>query len=135
MVRYLLDTSVWISWLRDDEDVTTRVSPLIEDATAEIVCCGPVRMELLQGAGADQYPRVRETVNLLPSLPIEDGDFDLAATIYHGVRADGHTVRSSLDCQIAAVAIRTEVTLVHRDVDFRRIAVAMPGLAVIDLTA
>jgi predicted nucleic acid-binding protein len=78
---------------------------------------------------------VHDALESARSIPIIENDFDLAASIYRSVRHRGHTVRSGLDCLIAAMAYRSEATLVHRDVDFTRIAEAVPDLTMIDLTA
>lgn len=134
MIR-LLDASVWISVFREDAAVIRGLARLDEPDEAEVVTCGPVRMELLQGALPTEYPRVRDALDRARSIPVLENDFDLAASIYRSVRARGHTVRSGLDCLIAAVAFRSEATLVHRDVDFTRIAEAVPDLTMIDLTA
>ncbi len=135
MVRYLLDTSVWISWFNGDDAVSERVAALIDPDDAEVWCCGPVRLELLKGADTATHQLIRETLNLIPSAAVDEIDFDDAASIYRLVRAHGHTVRSSLDCLIATVALRLDLVVVHRDVDFARMSVAMPALSMIDLTA
>jgi predicted nucleic acid-binding protein len=53
-------------------------------------------------------------------------DYHHAAAIYRTARAQGKTVRKLLDCVIAAVALRTDATLVHRNVDFDVIAEFTP---------
>jgi hypothetical protein len=45
-------------------------------------------------------------------------DYDAAATLYRTCRQRGHTVRKLIDCLIAAVAIRGDVPILHRDTDF-----------------
>ena len=55
-------------------------------------------------------------------------DFDLAAEIHRATRRAGHTIRSSNDLLIAAVAIRTGYALLHDDVDFERISAVIPEL-------
>jgi predicted nucleic acid-binding protein len=49
-------------------------------------------------------------------------DYPEAAAIYRLARYGGRTVRSLVDCLIAAVAIRMGATLVHCDQDFNVIA-------------
>jgi predicted nucleic acid-binding protein len=49
---------------------------------------------------------------------------------YRAVRANGGTVRKLLDCLIAAVALRTGATVVHRDRGFDVLAAALPDLRV-----
>jgi predicted nucleic acid-binding protein len=64
----------------------------------------------------------------LEDVGIEPTDFDVAAEVYRTVRLSGHTVRSLIDCLIAAVAERCGATLAHADVDFDRIAAVRPDL-------
>jgi predicted nucleic acid-binding protein len=45
-------------------------------------------------------------------------DYDAAAALYRTCRQKGQTVRKLIDCLIAAVAIRGDVPILHRDVDF-----------------
>jgi len=49
---------------------------------------------------------------------MESVDYDAAAALYRTCRQRGHTVRKLLDCLIAAVAIRGDVPIIHRDTDF-----------------
>ena len=53
----------------------------------------------------------------LPRVDVED-----AASIYRACRRIGHTVRSTNDCLIAAIAIRNDVPVLHRDRDYDVIA-------------
>jgi hypothetical protein len=57
-------------------------------------------------------------------------DLHFAAHPYRAVRESGHTVRSSIDTLIAAVAIQRDAVLVHKDKDFDRIAAVVPRLRV-----
>jgi predicted nucleic acid-binding protein len=64
-------------------------------------------------------------------LPVEASvDYRDAAMAYRAVRSGGHTVRKTMDCLIAAVAVRTGATLVHRDRGFDLLAAALPDLRV-----
>ena len=57
-------------------------------------------------------------------------DYRDAAIAFRAVRANGGTVRKTLDCLIAVVAARTGAVLVHRDRDFDVLAEALPDLRV-----
>ena len=84
-------------------------------------------MEILAGAGDDTYGKLERLVNGLPSLTVEPAvDFRAAATIYREARRGGRTIRSLNDCLIAAIAIRHETEVVHRDADFDVIASVAP---------
>ena len=45
-----------------------------------------------------------------------------AAEIYRQGRKSGYTIRSSIDCLIAAIAIENDVPVWHKDRDFSFIA-------------
>lgn len=49
-------------------------------------------------------------------------DFERASGLYRKCRGKGETVRSMLDCLLAAVAIREGVPLLHNDRDFEVLA-------------
>ncbi len=52
--------------------------------------------------------------------------YRLAAEIYQQVRREGHTIRSIINCLIAALAMESEAFLLHKDGDFNRIADYFP---------
>ena len=49
-------------------------------------------------------------------------DNERAADLYRRCRARGSTIRSPLDCLIAAVAIRIDAAVLHEDRDFDALA-------------
>jgi predicted nucleic acid-binding protein len=53
-------------------------------------------------------------------------DFRAAAKLYAEARREGRTVRSLIDCLIASVAIRHDVRLLHKDVDYYVISKISP---------
>ena len=53
-------------------------------------------------------------------------DFRAAAALHRLPRADCETVPSIIDCLIAAIALRHDVTLVHKDRDFEVLARVTP---------
>ncbi len=76
-------------------------------------------MELLAGARDDQHLRqLRRLLARASILPTEPVDYDAAAALYRTCRQRGHTVRKLIDCLIAAVAVRANVPVLHRDADF-----------------
>jgi len=125
----LVDTSVWIELLNGRLG-----KKLTADDLLQFVTCGPVAQEVLQGlrAGgpADWF---RDAFLALPRLsdPLPWNIFLEAADIYRQGRRKGHTIRSSTDCLIAAIAIANQVPVWHRDRDFTTIAKYTP-LAVLD---
>lgn len=127
----LLETSAWVSYLRSHGDVRAdRVERLLRESAGEIVGCPAVRMELAIDPDALRRRRLLRWYDGFPSTGVVADDFDLAAEIYREVRSTGHAVRSSTDCLIAAAALRAGCTVVHCDIDFDRIAAAVPELSV-----
>ena len=117
----LVDTSVWI-------DVLRRSRPL--DLTSvvdfdEIVTCLPVVQEVLQGFADERAYRVaREAMLSLPIVesPLAEETVLEAVALYRAARRAGRTVRSSIDCLIAACAVRHDLEIVHRDRDYASLA-------------
>jgi predicted nucleic acid-binding protein len=123
----LLDTSGWIEYLRDTgSSACTEVARLLLRPEA-LATTEPIIMELLAGASTPGALRQLETLTAgLPLLSVDLAvDYHDAAAIYRTVRSAGRTVRRMNDCLIAAVAARTNATLVHRDSDFDAIAAAV----------
>ena len=119
----LVDTSVWIDFHRRPGDPGNE--PLRELLRRdEAVTTEPIEMELLAGpTGEIALRRIEELLSALGRLPVRpDLGFRAAAEIYRAVRRSGRTVRSKVDCLIAAVAIRHDVILLHKDADFEAIA-------------
>lgn len=125
----LIDTSAWVEYLRDgDPVVADAVERLLDSGQAEIT--EPVVMEILQGGRTEAH--VRQLKGLLWSarlMPVEGADYGEAAFLYRLCRANGETVRSSIDCLIAAVAVRAQVPVLHHDKDFDALARHTPLVA------
>ena len=121
----LVDTSAWIEFLRDTgSPICQRVDDLL---ATEIVTCDIVRMEVLAGARDEQHlQQLRRLLARASTLPTEPVDYDAAAALYRTCRQRGHTVRKLIDCLIAAVAIRGNVPVLHRDADFDILAQHTP---------
>lgn len=128
--RVLADTSVWISWFRQ---VSTPVAAELKQllSSERVVLTDPVRMELLMGVPRLGELRLQRDLSSLEMVRVDpEVDFDLAAEIYRAVRRSGHTIRSSNDLLIAAVAIRTDLPLLHADKDFDRVSAVLPELRI-----
>jgi predicted nucleic acid-binding protein len=116
----LVDTSVWIELLNGR--LGSRVP---EQELLNFVTCGPVVQEVLQGLRNDPASDAfREAFLALPVLsdPLPRASFLSAAEIYRLGRAKGYTIRSSIDCLIAAIAIDNRMPVWHKDRDFEAIA-------------
>lgn len=121
----LLDTSVWIATFRVQR-------PLDLEAVLdfdEIVTCLPVIQEVLQGFRDERaFRRAREAMLSLPIVesPLAEDVVAQAVELYRGARRGGLTVRSSVDCLIAACAIRNDLEVLHFDRDYRALAQVSP---------
>jgi len=117
----LVDTSVWIEFFRRTRPLDLEVQVPID----EIVTCLPVIQEVLQGFRNEAaYRLARDAMLALPIVesPIRGVVFDDAIGLFRSARRQGLRVRSSVDCLIAACAIRHDLEMLHRDRDFGAIA-------------
>lgn len=121
----LVDSSVWIEHLRRTQSrAHAEFRELVTTDPASIATCEPIAMELLAGP-TDPFTvrRIEEQLGTLDDLFVDPAqDFRAAAALARAVRRGGHTVRSLTDCLIAAVALRHDTTVWHRDEDYVRIA-------------
>ena len=124
----LVDTSVWIEVFRKPAKFSLESAVEFD----EIVTCLPVVHEVLQGfreKGA--FALARDAMLALPTVesPLGREVFLEATELYRRARRTGRTVRSGVDCLIAACAIRNSLAVLHRDRDFDKLA-AVSGLEV-----
>lgn len=119
MIRYLVDSSLWVPILRGDVDVKQRLS-MLADAPASFVTCGPVQAELTAGRNERNSRAIDAIVRGLPSLALPSADsFIHAGELFAQARAARTPVRGVRDCLIALIAgAHRDVILIHRDKDF-----------------
>jgi hypothetical protein len=118
----LADTSVWIDFLRSPEALTTRtLSSLIKDRN-QVVICGIVIQEVLQGIRAGKsYELVQERLLKFPFIPTNRDTWIGAAALYRKLRAKGFTL-PSWDVTLASIAIQNDLAVLTRDAHFKTIA-------------
>jgi len=122
---YLVDTSVWIGLFRQNETAATSRLRNILEQDISFGISSVIYQELLQGAkeepdyqklraylGSQQFYHPKSNINSYIS----------AARIYFDCRRKGVTIRSTIDCLIATVAIEHKLVLLHDDADFRHMA-------------
>jgi len=115
----LIDTSVWIDFLagRETPQAATILSILREDET--ICYIELILQELMQGCSDDaDASAIEQHFEPFVELRPERSAHRLAAKIFRDCRANGFTIRSSIDCLIAACALEYDCTVLHRDRDF-----------------
>jgi predicted nucleic acid-binding protein len=117
----LVDTSVWIEVFRRPNRLTlTAVADL-----DEVVTCLPVVQEVLQGFRDEQAFRIAgDAIRAFPIVesPLRLEVVEEAVRLYRLARRSGRTVRSGVDCLIAACALRHGLTVVHHDRDYGALA-------------
>lgn len=117
----IVDTSVWIDVFRRPARV--RLEQLVD--FEEIVTCLPVVQEVLQGFADERaFLLAREAMRALPIVesPLRTAVYEEAMDLYRAARRAGLTIRSGVDCLIAACAIRNRLPVLHRDRDFDLLA-------------
>ena len=117
----LVDTSVWIDVFR--KPARLRLEDHLD--FDEVVTCLPVIQEVLQGFDREaDFRRAREAMWALPIVesPLRPALVDDAVDLYRRARRAGLTVRSGIDCLIAACALRHNLAVVHVERDFTNLA-------------
>lgn len=118
----LVDTSVWVEIFRRPPLLT------LDDIAVEheqIVTCLPVIQEVLQGFDDERLFSIARTAMYATTcleMPVTSATIDRAIEIYRRARRQGVTLRSSVDCLIAACALPHGATVVHADRDYANIA-------------
>lgn len=127
----LVDTSVWIDLFRGRNTISTTAFRRVLDHGSAFGLASVIYQEVLQGAASDhdfgQLTRFLGSQRFYePSDP--KGSAEAAAWLYFRCRRQGVTIRSTIDCLIAQIAIEHDLWLLHDDRDFERLAEVEPGL-------
>lgn len=120
----LVDTSVWVDFLNGHDSVeAVRLTHAIENGEP-VALPAVVIMEILLGLKSE-----REAARIADLLSAFDViaeptllDYQRAAALYRRCRKAGFTIRSTLDCVIAQLAIRDQLPMLTKDRDFAAIA-------------
>ena len=121
----LVDTSVWVQVFRKTAPLDLRhyVEP------GDVVICLPIAQELLQGFRDDatfQTARAALDALIWVESPLTMELVDHAVALYRAARKRGLTIRSGVDCLIAACAIRHGLVVLHADRDYTALARVSP---------
>jgi predicted nucleic acid-binding protein len=123
-VTVLVDTSAWVEFLRGTGSAhNTWVRDAIQ-AETPLGWTEPILYELTADAGSPRRVQDLRALLLRGPLVAVDGlqDWENAAHLYRSARSKGLTIRSSIDCLIAAVAVRTGSSVLSLDRDFDALA-------------
>jgi len=121
----LVDTSVWIEVFRKPSRFQLGSVADVD----EVVTCLPVIQEVLQGFKDERAFRLaQDAILAFPVIesPLRREVFIEAADLFRSARRAGVTVRTAVDCLIAACAIRNGIPVLHRDRDFSNLARVSP---------
>ncbi|TPW13075.1 MAG: twitching motility protein PilT [Halothiobacillaceae bacterium] len=132
----LVDTSVWIDYLRERDNPAVAKLTRVLDDSLPFGISPIIFQELLQGAktpadfnklelyfGSQRCYHPQELLSAHRE----------AAHIYLRCRLAGTTVRSTVDCLIAQTAIEHNLLLLHNDRDFTQMAKVISELRIFDL--
>ena len=125
----LVDTSVLIDFFKGIKNPAEMRFKSILEQDIPFGITALIYQEVLQGAKSEkEYAGLKKYLSsqrfFHPQDPIET--FAKAAGIYFRCRKKGVTVRSTVDCMIAQIAIENELLLLHNDKDFEAMAAVAP---------
>ncbi len=119
MGRVMVDSSVWIDYLRNNASPETKLLERLFDADAAQIG-DLILLEVLQGSRTDQ--QFDKTKRLLAVLPVAELGGErmaiAAAANYRALRVRGITVRKTIDVLIGSYCIAHQIALLHNDRDF-----------------
>lgn len=129
---YLVDTSVWIDSLRQRDNPPVRFFQRLLDQNVPYGITSVIYQEVLQGARNPKDFKILQdnlgSQRFYHPLDLIASHAE-AARIFRRCRDKGITVRSTIDCLIAQIAIEHKLMLLHNDRDFTFIAQVVPTLS------
>ena len=119
----LVDSSVWIALLRGEDTDAVRTLKSVDDADG-LALGDLILLEVLQGARDERHAaRIERNLRQFPVLPMLDTALAIqAAANYRKLRANGVTVRKTIDMIIATFCIAKGLPLLQADRDFTLMA-------------
>lgn len=129
----LVDTSVWLDYLRGNRTASVRKLDDLLERGLPIGITSLIYQEVLQGADSEAslarlgaYFGTQRFFH--PVDPVVS--HAEAARLYARCRWVGVTLRSTVDCLIAQVAIEHRLEVLHSDRDFDSLARVVPDLVI-----
>lgn len=122
----MVDTSVWIEYFKNKEEISSIVDDLIDK---DLICVtGPVIAELIQGVKTEKELKLLNMyIDAIPYEPCKNDDWVNAGVISYNLRKKGMTIPLT-DMLIAAVSIRCGARIFTFDRHFDSI----PGIELFD---
>ena len=125
----LVDTSVLIDYFKGVENRPAKKFNQVLENNIPFGISHLIYMEVLQGSQTDKDFNVLKKYLITQTFyELKNGreSYAEAARMYLKLQKKGVTVKSTIDCLIARVAVENELFLLHNDVDFDRIAKHFP---------
>jgi predicted nucleic acid-binding protein len=119
----LVDTSVLIDYLRDVDNKGTKQFNEILKNGLTFGINNFIYQELLQGCKTEKdYRLLKKYLDGQKFYDFKGGreSYAKAARIYFKLRKKGITIKSTIDCLIAQMAMENDLYLLHNDADFTR---------------
>lgn len=123
----IVDTSVWIDFLQGRETKEAQELESLLSQEKDVFITGIIVQEILTGI-KDKKDRIRVRKELDHFIPINP-TFEThiqAAEIFDACKKKGITIRSVIDCLIAALAIEYDLTLLEKDKDYSYMSEVVP---------
>lgn len=114
----LVDSSVWIEALRRDGNVNVKLAleGLLEEY--EAAWCGPVKLEVLGGARAQERKALEEQFSCIPYCSMTDAAWDSAKNLAWRLRDKGCTTPWN-DILIASLSVKADCRIYAVDKHFQ----------------
>ncbi len=121
----LVDTSVLIDLFKGNKNQAVTNFHEIINRQISFGITSVIYQEVLQGAKTQkEFISLKEHLSTqrfyYPYDPL--ASYEAAADIFYSCRRNGITIRSTIDCLIAQIAIENELLLLHNDKDFTAMA-------------
>ncbi len=122
-MRVLVDTSAWVDFFNDHPSPEAEALAELIREEADVLTCGVIVAEVLQGLRRSSTRRTieRHFLDMEWLTPREPETYLLAAGLYRDLRSQGTTIRSTIDCLIAALASERNALVLSKDRDIRLI--------------
>lgn len=123
----LVDTSIWIDYFNGIQ--SWQVEFLDNILSDELVLIGDIILaEILQGFDKNSdYKKAKEALESLDCVDLGGKNMAIkTANNFRYLRANGVTIRKTIDMLIGTWCIENYIELLHNDKDFDRIAIHLP---------
>lgn len=118
---YLVDTSIWIDYFKHKNHSAIETFIHILNHQIPFGITGIIFQEILQGAAnSKELNQLHTYLSTQRFYHPKDlmATHHAAAELYFNCRRKGITIRSTVDCLIAQIAIEHDLILLHHDTDY-----------------